>query len=325
MRRSTKKASPAQGLLMLLYRAALPLSRPTLDYVAGVIRRHRRKTGSCWRKLSPGQQALLVLVYLRKGETFAEIAAGFGVSTATAWRYVNETAALPGPVAGTPQGAAPGRAGQAGAPGAGRHPDRGRPARQGPAVLFRQAPPARHEPAGHRRARRQAAVGVRAAARRRPRPEGSPELGHHPRAGRLRAARPGRQGLSRRRDARHPPVQGPGQARVAKERQPRPRPAPRTRRAGKRPAQDLAHPPQAPLLPLESRPARQGRPRPANPRGPRMKKAQSCVRFSLFPKAIGSRGCVRSRAWICVFSSTDSTIAPSGGSRYSATISATFT
>jgi hypothetical protein len=79
---------------MLLYRAALPLSRPTLDYVAGVIRRHRRKTGSCWRKLSPGQQALLVLVYLRKGETFAEIAAGFGVSTATAWRYVNETAAL---------------------------------------------------------------------------------------------------------------------------------------------------------------------------------------------------------------------------------------
>jgi hypothetical protein len=71
---------------MLLYRAALPLSRPTLDYVAGVIRRHRKKTSSCWRKLSPGQQALLVLVYLRKGETFAELAAGFGVSTATAWR-----------------------------------------------------------------------------------------------------------------------------------------------------------------------------------------------------------------------------------------------
>jgi hypothetical protein len=29
-----------------------------------------------------------------KGEPFAEIAAGFGVSTATAWRYVNETVAL---------------------------------------------------------------------------------------------------------------------------------------------------------------------------------------------------------------------------------------
>ena len=40
-------------------------------------------TGSLWRKLNPGQQALLVLVYLRKGETFADLAAGFGVGTAT--------------------------------------------------------------------------------------------------------------------------------------------------------------------------------------------------------------------------------------------------
>jgi hypothetical protein len=79
---------------MLFYRAALPLSSRTLTYVAGIIRRHRALIGSCWRKLNPGQQALLVLVYLRKGETFAEIAAGSGVGTATAWRYVNETAGL---------------------------------------------------------------------------------------------------------------------------------------------------------------------------------------------------------------------------------------
>ena len=79
---------------MLFYRAALPLSSQTLDYTAGVIRRHRRQIGSCWRKLSPGRQALLVLAYLRKGETFAELAAGFGVGTATAWRYVTETVAL---------------------------------------------------------------------------------------------------------------------------------------------------------------------------------------------------------------------------------------
>jgi DDE superfamily endonuclease len=44
--------------------------------------------------LNPAQQALLVLVYLRNGETFAELAAGFAVSTATAWRYVNETVDL---------------------------------------------------------------------------------------------------------------------------------------------------------------------------------------------------------------------------------------
>jgi hypothetical protein len=41
----------------------------------------------------PWQQALLILVHLRKGETLAALAAGFGVatSTATAWRYVTET------------------------------------------------------------------------------------------------------------------------------------------------------------------------------------------------------------------------------------------
>ncbi len=79
---------------MLFYRAALPLSRKTLTFVAGIIRRHRISIGSPWRKLNSGQQALLVLVYLRKGETFAEIAAGFGVGTSTAWRYVNEAVAL---------------------------------------------------------------------------------------------------------------------------------------------------------------------------------------------------------------------------------------
>ena len=35
-----------------------------------------------------------MLAYLRKGETFAELAAGFGVGTTTAWRYVNETVEL---------------------------------------------------------------------------------------------------------------------------------------------------------------------------------------------------------------------------------------
>src|SRR5215510_919336 len=79
---------------MLFYRAALPLSRKTLTFVAGIIRRHRVSIGSLWRKLNPGQQALLVLAYLRKGETFADLAAGFGIGTATAWRYVTETAGL---------------------------------------------------------------------------------------------------------------------------------------------------------------------------------------------------------------------------------------
>jgi hypothetical protein len=79
---------------LLFYRAALPLSRQTLTFTAGLIRRHRASIGSLWRKLNPGQQALLVLVHLRKGEPFAQVAAGFEVGTATAWRYVTETVAL---------------------------------------------------------------------------------------------------------------------------------------------------------------------------------------------------------------------------------------
>jgi Helix-turn-helix of DDE superfamily endonuclease len=79
---------------MLFYPAALPLSRQTLAYTAGVIGRHRKRIGSPGRKLSPGQQALLVLAYLRTGETFAELAAGFGIGTTTARRYVTETVGL---------------------------------------------------------------------------------------------------------------------------------------------------------------------------------------------------------------------------------------
>jgi hypothetical protein len=55
----------------------LPLSHQTLTFVSGLIRAHRRQIGSVWRALNTGQQALLVLVYLRKGEPFAEVGAGF--------------------------------------------------------------------------------------------------------------------------------------------------------------------------------------------------------------------------------------------------------
>jgi len=79
---------------MLFYRAALPLSSRTLTFVSGIIRRHRKSIGSRWRRVNPGQQALVVLAYLRKGETFADLAAGFAVGTTTAWRYVNETVEL---------------------------------------------------------------------------------------------------------------------------------------------------------------------------------------------------------------------------------------
>jgi hypothetical protein len=98
-----------QGLPVLFYRAALPLSRKTLNYVAGIIRRHLKAIGSRWRKLNPGQAALLVLAYLKKGDTFAEAAAGFGVSRTTAWRLPErDRGAARGPRPEAPPGG-PGR------------------------------------------------------------------------------------------------------------------------------------------------------------------------------------------------------------------------
>jgi len=84
---------------------------------------------------------------------------------------------------------------------------------------------------------------------------------------------PGRQGLPGQHLGENP-VPRKGQARITEGGQPRPREAPGPRRAGKRPAQELADPPQAPLLPPPRRPARQGHPHPGNPRRiTRMKKA----------------------------------------------------
>src|SRR5271157_1368338 len=195
MKRSSKIRINCRGAPMLFYPAALPLSRQTLDYTAGIIRRYRRKIGSCWRKLNPGRQALLVLAYLRKGETFAELAAGFGIgtATATAWRYVTQTTALP--AARAPklrQVLRDATKGWTRLPGHRRHLNSHRPGRRRPAVLLRQAPQARDEPAGHRQPPRRHRVGVRAAARRRPRPDRGPDPGHHPGPGRLRPDRLGR-------------------------------------------------------------------------------------------------------------------------------------
>jgi hypothetical protein len=79
---------------VLFYRAALDLSPSAREFVANLIRGHRRRLGSRWRALPPGRQALLVLVHLRRNETFAGLAAAFGVGLATAHRYVTEVVGL---------------------------------------------------------------------------------------------------------------------------------------------------------------------------------------------------------------------------------------
>ena len=75
---------------MLVYPSSMPVFNRALQILSDALRHHRRVLGSRWRWLSPGQQALLVLAHLNKGETYTALAAGFGVGTTTVFRYVRE-------------------------------------------------------------------------------------------------------------------------------------------------------------------------------------------------------------------------------------------
>lgn len=75
---------------MLVYPSGLDLSSSHLRFLARHLAAHRRAIGSRWRRLSAGRQALLVLAHLRNGHPYAQLAAGFGVGTTTAYRYVTE-------------------------------------------------------------------------------------------------------------------------------------------------------------------------------------------------------------------------------------------
>jgi hypothetical protein len=46
--------------------------------------------GTRWRRLTVGKQALLVVAHLRNGETYTDLAAGFGIGTTTVFRYIRE-------------------------------------------------------------------------------------------------------------------------------------------------------------------------------------------------------------------------------------------
>jgi DDE superfamily endonuclease len=46
------------------------------------------------RRLDAGQQALLTVAHLRKGETYADLACGFRIGTSTVYRYLREALEL---------------------------------------------------------------------------------------------------------------------------------------------------------------------------------------------------------------------------------------
>jgi hypothetical protein len=77
------------------------VSSSVLRFLTQQVRRHRRAIGSRWRQLSAGRQALLTLAHLRVGHTYAQLAAGFGVGTTTAYRYATEAIDLQAALAPT--------------------------------------------------------------------------------------------------------------------------------------------------------------------------------------------------------------------------------
>lgn len=76
---------------MVPYPSMLDVPHELVEHVSWLIYARRRELRSPWRKLSCFKQALLTLAHLRKNVTFAQVGAGFGVSEATAWCYVDET------------------------------------------------------------------------------------------------------------------------------------------------------------------------------------------------------------------------------------------
>jgi DDE superfamily endonuclease/Helix-turn-helix of DDE superfamily endonuclease len=78
----------------MTYPGTVRLSRAHLAHLASLLTVHRKAIGCRWRRLSPGRQALLVLAHLRNGDTYARLAAGFGIGVATVFRYISEAVDL---------------------------------------------------------------------------------------------------------------------------------------------------------------------------------------------------------------------------------------
>lgn len=71
----------------MIYPGTPALSRAHLTHLADLLRGHRNRIESRWRRLDPGRQALLVLAHLRNGDTHTRLAEGFAIGATTVWRY----------------------------------------------------------------------------------------------------------------------------------------------------------------------------------------------------------------------------------------------
>lgn len=77
---------------MIAYRAMVDVPKELVAHVTRLLAAERRRLGTRrrTRALTCGKQALMVLVWFRKNEDIPLLAAGFGVSRATGYRYIAE-------------------------------------------------------------------------------------------------------------------------------------------------------------------------------------------------------------------------------------------
>jgi DNA invertase Pin-like site-specific DNA recombinase len=75
---------------LLSYPSGRSVSTRALQLLAEALRRRRTELRTRWRRLDAGRQALLSVAHLRKGETYTDLACGFGVGVSTVYRYLRE-------------------------------------------------------------------------------------------------------------------------------------------------------------------------------------------------------------------------------------------
>ncbi|MET8413072.1 transposase family protein [Streptomyces sp. NPDC005195] len=88
------KTKPAEGPQEAVYQVRLPVSRRTIDLIAGLIRARRKQVGTRWRKAVPGLQAVLVLAHLRHDQRLADLAGGNDIAASTLRSWVLEVIGL---------------------------------------------------------------------------------------------------------------------------------------------------------------------------------------------------------------------------------------
>jgi hypothetical protein len=89
-----KNNETVEGPDGLVYTARLPLSSATLNYLAELIRGHRKKIRSPWRALPAGKIAGIVLAVLRCDQRPGDLAGGNGIHRTTVSRWVREVVGL---------------------------------------------------------------------------------------------------------------------------------------------------------------------------------------------------------------------------------------